>query len=65
MAPAVFVELILQVGVPAAKHLYSIYKKESLTPEDIAKLDELAVYSDSKALEAIGIKIVDDKVVPI
>ena len=53
MTPAILAELILKIGLPAAEHLFQLYKdgNKPVTAEDWLRLKELSTYSSAQALE--------------
>lgn len=63
-----FVQLIAEVGLPAALQLRQWYLERGhseITDADLAALGKLNAYRSTDALTAAGIQIVDGKVVPI
>lgn len=65
MTTALFIELVAKVGLPAAEFLYSRYvnRDDIISKEDLETLRELANYSSHEALTAVGISIVNGKVI--
>lgn len=67
MNPRVVAQLLVQFGLPLTQQLvaWAHENKEVVTPDDLATLAALASYRSADSLAAAGIKIVNDKVVPL
>ena len=66
MSVAIATELLLKFGLPLTVQLVQWHKegKQTVTPEDMQTLLQLANYSSAESLRNAGIRIVDGKAVP-
>lgn len=67
MSPLLISQLIANVGLPLAQQLVALYHSGNapVGAEQWAELVKLGQYTSADSLAKAGVKIVDDKVVPI
>ena len=67
MTPLVIAQLLVQYGLPLTQQLFALHasEKKEVTQEDFDALIKLSNYTSADSLAAVGLKLVDGKVVPL
>ncbi len=67
MSPVLIASLLVQYGLPLTQQLFALHAsgQKEVTQADFDALIKLSNYTSADSLAAVGLKLVDGKVVPL